>query len=234
MAAAGRAGSGRKRSTLRADAGSEGSDKRVVLLAIAEKLFSARGYRDVSIEDITREAGLGIGSFYSFFKGKEELYTEILDNLERGGAEEAERHVRKFNSPLNKLKALYRFSALGLKGNPILRGMITRDRRFLYPGTEARSSRPGTLMSTIERILDDILTVGAQKRVFRTDLFQNAKRMLLAVYNSILMEPDPQRSTELMNDVLRLIERGIRRRFRLAKRDERLDRRLLRRKPANE
>ncbi len=208
------------------------SDKREVLLAIAEKLFSDRGYRDVSIEDITREAGLGIGSFYSFFKGKEELYTEILDSLEARGAEEAERHVRKFNSPINKLKALYRFSVLGLKGSPILRGLITRDRQFLYPGMEARSARRGSLMSAIERMLDDILREGARKRVFRINLFQNPGRMLMAVYSSILMEPDPQRSTELMNDVLHLIERGIKRWFRLGKRDERLDRRLMRRRPA--
>ena len=208
------------------------SDKREVLLTIAEKLFSDRGYRDVSIEDITREAGLGIGSFYSFFKGKEELYTEILDGLETRGAEEAERHVRKFNSPINKLKALYRFSVLGLKSNPILRGLITRDRQFLYPGSEARSARPSSLLSTIERMLDDILKEGAQKRVFRINLFQNPSRMLMAVYTSILTEPDPQKSTELMNDVLHLIERGIRRWFRLGKRDERLDRRLLRNGPA--
>jgi AcrR family transcriptional regulator len=204
------------------------ADKREVLLAVAEKLFSQRGYRDVSIEDITRAAGLGIGSFYSHFKSKEELYTVILDRLEKKGAEEAERHVRKFNSPMNKLKALYRFSALGLKGNPILRGQIARERKFRYPGAEKRSARPDTLLAAIERMLDDILHEGARKRVFRTGLFQNPHRMLLAVYNSVLLDPDPRGSTELTNDVLRLIERGLRRWLRLRKRDERLDRRLLR------
>jgi AcrR family transcriptional regulator len=191
-------------------------------------LFSENGYREVSVEDITRGAGLGTGSFYSFFKSKEELYSAILDRLEKKGAEEAERHVAKFNSPMNKLKALYRFSVLGLKGNPIMRGIITRDGKYTYPGAERRYAREDTLLAGIERMLDDILREGSRKRVFRAALFQNLHRLLLAVYDAVLRDPEEKTASELMNDALLLIERGIKRRLRLRKRDERLDRRLLR------
>jgi hypothetical protein len=153
--------------------------------------------------------------------------------LEKRGAEEAERHVRKFNSPMNKLKALYRFSMLALEQNPMIRGMITGDRRFLFPGAEKRGAGGNSLLTNIERLLDEILKEGAGKRVFRTGLFQNPHRMLLAVYNSVLLDPDEGSLTELMNDVLILIERGIKRRLRLRQRDERLDRRLMRTGPTS-
>ncbi len=203
-------------------------DKREILLRVGERLFSRSGYRDVTVDEITRDAGLGLGSFYSHFHSKEELYCAIIDRLETQGIEEAERHARKFNSPMNKLKALYRFSVLGLKGNPIIRGIMTRDKRFLYPGAEERISGGNTLLSAIERLLDEILREGSRKRVFRTGLFQNPRRMLLAVYNAVLFDADKRGATELMNDILLLVERGIKRRLRLRKKDERLDRRMLR------
>jgi AcrR family transcriptional regulator len=205
------------------------ADKRGTLFTVGERLFSQNGYRDVSVEDIARAAGLGTGSFYSFFRTKEELYAAILDGLEKRGAEEAERHVRKFNSPLNKLKALFRFSVLGLERNPLIRGMITGDKKFLFPGAEKRGARGNLLLASIERLLDEILAEGARKRVFRTGLFQNPHRMLLAAYNAILLDPANGPLPELMNDMLLLIERGIKRRLRLRQRDERLDRRLMRR-----
>jgi AcrR family transcriptional regulator len=205
------------------------ADKRETILSVGERLFSLHGYREVTVEDITRGSGLGTGSFYSHFASKEELYSAIVDRLESKGMEEAERHVRKFNSPMNKLKALYRFSMLGLKGNPIILGLMRRDRKFLYPGAQERSARRDSLLARIEGLLDEILKEGARKRVFRARLFQNPRRMLLAVYNSVLMDPGEGSVTELMNDVLLLVERGLKRRLRLRKRDERLDRRLMRR-----
>jgi AcrR family transcriptional regulator len=202
-----------------------GTDKRETLFIVGERLFSKNGYRDVSVEEIAGNAGLGTGSFYSFFRTKEELYSAILDRMEKRGAEEAERHVRKFNSPMNKLKALYRFGMLGLKQNPMIRGMITGEKKFLFPGAEKRGN---TLLASIERLLDEILAEGARKRVFRIGLFRNAHHMLLAVYNSVLLDPGEDSITELMDDVLLLIERGIKRRLRLRQRDERLDRRIMR------
>jgi AcrR family transcriptional regulator len=203
------------------------ADRREILFTAAERLFSRNGYRDVSVEDITRAAGLGTGSFYGYFRSKEELYSAILDRLEKKGAEEAERHVRRFTFPMNKLKALILFSVLGLRGNPILRGIITRDRRYLYPGAEERSGGKSPLFTHIKGMLNDILREGARKRVFRTGIFKNPHGMLVAVYGAVLTDPDTGDAADLMNDLLLLIKRGLGRRFRLRRADERRDRRLM-------
>jgi len=195
---------------------------------VAENLFAQDGYRDVTVEDVAKTAGLGTGSFYSCFASKEELYASILDRLEAKATQEAERHVRKFKSPMNQLKALYRFGVLGLRGNPIIRGTVTRDRRYLFPGTEQRATGSGSFMAGMERLIDEILKEGSQKRVFRIRLFQDPRRMLLAVFNTVLLDGDQRGATRLMNDALLLIERGLKRWLRLRRRDERLDRRMMR------
>ena len=92
-------------------------DRKETLLRMGERLFALHGYRDVSIKEITENAGLGTGSFYSYFPSKESFYSSILDRLEQRGIQEVQKHVSSFQSPLNKLKALYRFATLALQRN---------------------------------------------------------------------------------------------------------------------
>ena len=61
------------------------ANKREAFLKVGEELFSRLGYRDVSIEEITRSAGVGTGSFYTYFPSKEAFYGQILEKLEGWG-----------------------------------------------------------------------------------------------------------------------------------------------------
>jgi len=45
----------------------------------ARRLFNRRGFENVSIAEIMAHAGLTHGGFYGYFKGKSELYAEVLD-----------------------------------------------------------------------------------------------------------------------------------------------------------
>lgn len=47
----------------------------------ALKLMSEKGYFATSSNEIAREAGVSIGTFYSYFKDKKELYTELVDDI---------------------------------------------------------------------------------------------------------------------------------------------------------
>lgn len=47
------------------------------LLASARKLISERGFDHVSVEDITRDSGVAKGTFYHYFKCKEDVVAEI-------------------------------------------------------------------------------------------------------------------------------------------------------------
>ncbi|HEV3231281.1 MAG TPA: TetR/AcrR family transcriptional regulator [Candidatus Dormibacteraeota bacterium] len=48
------------------------------LISSARQLFDRRGYRDTTIDDITRRAQVGHGTFYLYFRGKGELLRELL------------------------------------------------------------------------------------------------------------------------------------------------------------
>lgn len=62
----------------KAAGGSNGSDRRGQLLAIAAGLFATRGYAQTTVRDIADEAGILSGSLYHHFSSKEAMLDEIL------------------------------------------------------------------------------------------------------------------------------------------------------------
>jgi AcrR family transcriptional regulator len=192
-----------------------GADKRQLFLKVGEELFSRYGYKDVNIEDITKEAGVGTGSFYTYFPSKEVFYEQILDNLENQGIRSVDRLVAGFRSPINKMKALYRFTTLGVKNNPILLGILTGNKKYIYPGQQDRLSGKSSLRAHVEKVISEIIREGSRKGVFRVRQYKNPRRMVLAIYDAILMNLDSNRAEDLMNDILHLLERALKRRVRL-------------------
>jgi len=55
--------------------------KRKAILKAAAKIFSEKGYIDSSIKDITDEASVSVGSFYSYFNNKEEVLAQIYEEI---------------------------------------------------------------------------------------------------------------------------------------------------------
>lgn len=197
-------------------------NRKETLLKVGERLFAQNGYRDVSIKDITNAAGLGMGSFYTYFGSKEDFYSAILDVIEERGVRDVEKHVNSFQSPLYRLKALYRYTTLSLRNSDILRGIYGREKRYLYPGMESRSTKENTLFARIESLLGEILEEGTRKGVFRTSLFRNPKRMLIAILRTLPLSVRDQSTDDLTDDMMMLIERGLKRWLRF-RRQERLD-----------
>ncbi len=51
------------------------------LIFVADELIKKYGFNKLSIEDITRQAGVATGTFYVYFKHKEDIVFEICKNL---------------------------------------------------------------------------------------------------------------------------------------------------------
>ena len=55
--------------------------KKKLLIDAAVKVLSDKGYNDSSIIDITKEAHVSVGTFYSYFKNKEDILEYIYDEI---------------------------------------------------------------------------------------------------------------------------------------------------------
>ena len=56
-------------------------EKRRLILEKSRELFITSGYYETKVEDITKALGISKGSFYTYFKTKEEILKEILEML---------------------------------------------------------------------------------------------------------------------------------------------------------
>jgi AcrR family transcriptional regulator len=53
-------------------------DKREAILRAARRVFAERGYHATGISDIARELGAGHGTFYRYFKNKEDIARSVV------------------------------------------------------------------------------------------------------------------------------------------------------------
>jgi len=53
------------------------------LLEAAEAVFADLGYHEASIVKITEHAGIGLGTFYLYFDGKQQIFEELVVDLNR-------------------------------------------------------------------------------------------------------------------------------------------------------
>lgn len=53
--------------------------KRAHILLCAVKVFSLKGYHHTTVKDVVDEAGISVGTFYFYFKNKEDLFSEMYD-----------------------------------------------------------------------------------------------------------------------------------------------------------
>lgn len=95
-------------------------DKKKLIHDCAKNLFSANGFKETNVPDITRDAGIAAGTFYLYYPSKENLFMEIY--LEEN--EKLKRMIlEEFNpneDPLTSILELMQKNTEGMATNPIL------------------------------------------------------------------------------------------------------------------
>ncbi len=85
------------------------------LLDAAEKIFAELGYPAASIVKITEEAGCGLGTFYLYFEGKQEIFNEVVVDLNRrvrhAMTDAAQAETGRIASERAGFRAFFRFTA---------------------------------------------------------------------------------------------------------------------------
>jgi AcrR family transcriptional regulator len=80
--------------------------KKDAILAAAMRVMAKRGYRDVTIAEIAQAAGIGKGTVYEYFSGKEELFGAAFDKFQRDVARVQAKTMKNLTDPSERLKAL--------------------------------------------------------------------------------------------------------------------------------
>ena len=111
-----------------------GSNTRLRLLEAAEQVFAERGYHDASIVKITEAAGVAQGTFYIYFASKQEIFDEVVLDLNhrvrQAMAEASSRGTSRSDAERRGFEAFFRFTG----EHPALYRII-RQAEFVSPHT---------------------------------------------------------------------------------------------------
>lgn len=157
-------------------------DKMAELFRCAKELFSAKGFKDTNVADITKMANMSVGSFYSYYPSKEKLFMEIYmaENVELKKQMAAAIDPRE--DPIEMVKHMLALNIAGIRANPILNQWYNRD---VFARIE-RLYREESGLDTMDFLYGDTLVMVQQWQAegkMRGDI---DARMIMAIFGALI------------------------------------------------
>ena len=102
-------------------------DKKADIFNCGKELFSSKGFKDTNVSDITKMAGMAVGTFYNYYPSKEKLFLEIFQSENVMLKQSIMKAVDLDDDPSKLVKKLLFLNISGINSNPILREWYNRD-----------------------------------------------------------------------------------------------------------
>jgi AcrR family transcriptional regulator len=178
----------------------QGDATRAALVLAARELFGAQGYVDTSNDEIVARAGVTKGALYHHFKGKEDLFRVVFEQVQHEVTDQA---VAEFLLP-DSWEALVRGCALWIDAHldPSVRRIVLFDPRAVLGWEVVRE---------IENRFGVVALRGAVRKAMQAGVLEQrplrplALVLLGALREGCLYVADAPNSDEAKDDVTALI-----------------------------
>jgi TetR/AcrR family transcriptional regulator len=135
------------------------------ILAAAARLFAERGVHDVTMSEIAHAAGLRQASLYYWFRRKEEILAEIVEQVNRVPLEFVLKLEEEAGDPAVQLWRLVRFDVEALCGFPFDINEVHRLSRRVPEAFEVYWQERQALNDAVERLIARGVEAGAFRPV---------------------------------------------------------------------
>ncbi|EEM47841.1 TetR/AcrR family transcriptional regulator [Bacillus cereus] len=188
----------------------EYEERRKEILETAERLFLKKGYTKTTVNDILKEIGIAKGTFYHYFKSKEEVMDEIIMRIIKEDVTKAKRIVSNPDIPvLDKLfKILMEQSP---KSGDVKEKMIEQ---FHQPNN-AEMHQKSLVQSIIHLspILTEVLEQGIEEGIFSTPYPKETIELLLSsaqvIFDDGLFQWKPEEMINRAKAYIKMMEASV-------------------------
>ncbi|RCX23739.1 TetR family transcriptional regulator [Fontibacillus phaseoli] len=101
-------------------------DKKAKIYDCAKELFSAKGFKETNISEITKKAGMAVGTFYNYYPSKEKLFMDIFLEENAKLKKACFQLLDLEQYPVDVVGQMLKLNVEGTKANPILREWYNR------------------------------------------------------------------------------------------------------------
>ncbi|EKS8350659.1 TetR/AcrR family transcriptional regulator [Bacillus cereus] len=188
----------------------EYEERRKEILETAERLFLTKGFTKTTVNDILKEIGIAKGTFYHYFKSKEEVMDEIIMRIIKEDVTKAKRIVSNPDIPvLDKLfKILMEQSP---KSGDVKEKMIEQ---FHQPNN-AEMHQKSLVQSIIHLspVLTEVLEQGIEEGIFSTPYPQETIELLLSsaqvIFDDGLFQWKPEEMMRRAKAYIKMMEVSV-------------------------
>lgn len=191
--------------------------RRKAISAAAVALFQRQGFKETTVEQIARDAGVSAPTVFKYFGSKHEIILEMLKESDRRALIDVHKRIREFDDPVDALCHLERILvsyALEVLPPALWRELLPL---VLVGGNtglpEAYRQMNRVLQSEIANVLRELQASGK----LRADLDVELAGFLLNDYSHLQLlrltasdEPDMQAHSSAVRATTRLIFEGMR------------------------
>jgi AcrR family transcriptional regulator len=158
------------------------SDKKDDIFNAARELFYSKGFKDTNVSDIAKMGGIGVGTFYSYFSSKEELFLKIYIRENENLKKRLFQSIDINDDPVTLVTKLVTQNVSEMNSNKILkewynRELFTKLEKYFYE-QDGFKSIEDMMQSGIKEIVKKWKADGN----LRNDMDDN---MIIAIFNSI-------------------------------------------------
>jgi AcrR family transcriptional regulator len=180
----------------------------------AAELFTTRGLRKTTLEDLVGSSGISKGSFYAFFASKEELYLELaleqVAEIQPRLMERAEQH----DTSEERIASLLRGLVEVLDTSPLYRRLLAHPDELRAVSDRLGESQLARVQDQVVRPLIELIERGqADGEVVNAD-----PAVVVGVLQAVLLVPlharelDPATYPEMLDLLIRSVASGLTRR----------------------
>lgn len=101
-------------------------NKKTQIYDSGKELFSLNGFKDTNVSDITKKAGVAVGTFYNYYSSKEKLFMDIFLDENVKLKKSCLQSIDLNSSPLEVVRQMLALNVKGMKASPILREWYNR------------------------------------------------------------------------------------------------------------
>jgi AcrR family transcriptional regulator len=159
-----------------------GQATREQLIAVATRLFAARGYEGTSIEAVLQEAGVSRGSLYHHFAGKDALFEAVLEAVEERAGAQVVAATEGFTDIVAALRAAA-IAWVRLAGDPVVKRILLIDAPAVLGWERWRAMDEANALGSMKAALQEVADAGR----LRPDLVDMFAHVLMASLNELAL-----------------------------------------------
>jgi AcrR family transcriptional regulator len=92
-----------------------------------KELFSSQGYKDTNVSDITKKAGIAVGTFYNYYSSKDKLFMQIFLDENVKLKKNIMQSLDMKGDPLKIVNEMLLLNFKGINSDPIMKEWYNRD-----------------------------------------------------------------------------------------------------------